>query len=201
MKDVIDMLIGMTGNVGEGGPRSSRPQAKHNAQRSFEVLLEADPEDTFPTAHRYAVALYTAALQGCSSTASDFYAELLAEETEDDTTEKILELARASQTPGPYGTFKEPDLIQDSDPGPTVHYCISGVQGIPPKLAAALEFSHLLSLHPRDASPQALLRLEEAGWNADEIVTLSQLVSFLSFQIRVVEGLSAVHEGGMREAS
>jgi uncharacterized protein YciW len=36
-----------------------------------------------------------------------------------------------------------------------------------------------------------------AGWSADGIVTLSQLVSFLAFQVRVVAGLSVLAaEGG-----
>ena len=37
---------------------------------------------------------------------------------------------------------------------------------------------------------QALLN---AGWSPTEVVTLSQLVSFLSFQIRVVAGLKAMN--------
>ena len=35
----------------------------------------------------------------------------------------------------------------------------------------------------------ATLVLTEAGWTTDAIVTLSQLVSFLAFQIRVIAGL------------
>ena len=45
---------------------------------------------------------------------------------------------------------------------------------------------------PRDASPQALQELLNAGWSATDIVILSQLVAFLSFQIRVVVGLRAL---------
>jgi CMD domain protein len=60
------------------------------------------------------------------------------------------------------------------------------------RLAAALEHAHLLIFHPRDASPAALQKLLDAGWSTTDIVTLSQLVSFLSFQIRVVAGLRAL---------
>ena len=35
-------------------------------------------------------------------------------------------------------------------------------------------------------------RLEDAGWSATGIVTLSQLVAFLAFQLRVVAGLTAL---------
>jgi CMD domain protein len=57
------------------------------------------------------------------------------------------------------------------------------------RLTAALEHAHLLVFHPRDASAAALQKLLDAGWSTTDIVTLSQLVSFLAFQIRVVAGL------------
>jgi uncharacterized protein YciW len=48
---------------------------------------------------------------------------------------------------------------------------------------------HLLVFHPRDAEPVALQALLDAGWSTTDIVTLSQIAAFLSFQIRVVAGL------------
>lgn len=42
---------------------------------------------------------------------------------------------------------------------------------------------------PRESSPEALEALADAGWSADGIVTLSQLVAFLAFQLRVAAGL------------
>ena len=58
-----------------------------------------------------------------------------------------------------------------------------------PHLAAALEHAHLLVFHPRDAARTDLQALLDAGWSTTDIVTLSQLVAFLAFQIRVVAGL------------
>ena len=58
-----------------------------------------------------------------------------------------------------------------------------------PRLAAALEHTHMLVFHPRDAAPVSLQSLLGAGWTTTDIVTLSQIVAFLSFQIRVVIGL------------
>src|SRR5499426_921279 len=58
-----------------------------------------------------------------------------------------------------------------------------------PRLAAALEHTHMLVFHPRDAAPASLQALLDAGWSTTDIVTLSQIVAFLSFQIRVVIGL------------
>jgi len=57
------------------------------------------------------------------------------------------------------------------------------------RLAAAFEHVHILVFHPRDAAPAALQALVDAGWSTTDIVTLSQIVAFLSFQIRVVTGL------------
>ena len=47
----------------------------------------------------------------------------------------------------------------------------------------------MLVFHPRDAAPANLQTLLDAGWSTTDIVTLSQLVAFLAFQIRVVAGL------------
>src|SRR5206468_2950 len=60
---------------------------------------------------------------------------------------------------------------------------------VDPSLAAAFEHVHMLVFHPRDAAPAALQALLYAGWSTTDIVTLSQIVAFLSFQIRVVTGL------------
>ena len=60
------------------------------------------------------------------------------------------------------------------------------------RLSAALVHTHMLVFHPRDAAPEALQALLDAGLSTTAIVTLSQLVAFLSFQIRVVVGLHSL---------
>ncbi len=60
------------------------------------------------------------------------------------------------------------------------------------KLCAALEHAHMLVFHPRDSASGLLRTLEAAGWSADDIVTISQLVAFLSFQVRAAAGLRAL---------
>ncbi len=54
---------------------------------------------------------------------------------------------------------------------------------------------------PREASGADLGRLLDAGWSADGIVTLSQLVSFLAFQQRVVTGLRVLAAAGLASES
>lgn len=55
------------------------------------------------------------------------------------------------------------------------------------------EHAHLLTFCPRDASPDALQALLDAGWTTDGIVTVSQLVAFTHFQLRVVAGLAVLN--------
>lgn len=190
--DIIDSLCQITPGSDLDTIRRSRAQARENAQRSFEVLLDPQDPGTFPLSERYAVAAYTVALQASQSAALDFYLELTEEETDSHFARSIEQLARAARSVGPYGEYREPRHTRESEPGATVHYDAKEVPGSSPRLAAALEHAHLLSLHPRDARPEHLKRLENAGWSADEIVTLSQLIAFLAFQIRVVDGLLAL---------
>ena len=68
----------------------------------------------------------------------------------------------------------------------------AGRKALGPRLAAAFEHTHMLVFHPRDAAAPSLQSLLDAGWTTTEVVTLSQLVAFLSFQIRVVAGLKVL---------
>jgi uncharacterized protein YciW len=55
-----------------------------------------------------------------------------------------------------------------------------------------VDHMHLLVFHPRDAAPASLQALLDAGWSTTDIVTLSQIAAFLSFQIRMIAGLRAL---------
>ena len=83
-------------------------------------------------------------------------------------------------------------LSAEDEPGPVFAAQESSLAALGPRLAAALAHVHMLLLHVRDAAPSHLRALEAAGWSATGIVTLSQLVSFLSFQLRVAAGLRAL---------
>ena len=60
----------------------------------------------------------------------------------------------------------------------------------------------MLVLHPRDAAAADLQALLDAGWSVEGIVTLSQLVAFVSYQVRVAAGLRVLagHPPGEAEA-
>lgn len=170
MADIINLVAGVEGDVAQ--LRERRPEAKENAQASFAALLEPAEPGTFSYAERYAIATFVAGIYQAPR-AVEFYSDLLAEESEELAGEVAREAERGITT-GPYidGGFT---LFDGS-----------------PRLAAALDFAHLLVFHPKDASPAAIGHLQAAGWSNDDIVSLAQLVSFLSFQLRVAHGLSVL---------
>ena len=64
--------------------------------------------------------------------------------------------------------------------------------GANPRLAAILGFARTLTTDPVRADKAALLHLKESGLSTPEIVTLAQLIAFVSYQTRVVAGLRAM---------
>ena len=96
------------------------------------------------------------------------------------------------KTKGPYGAFPAGPLSAEDKGGLIYRVAGDRRQVLGGKLAAALEHAHLLVFRPRDATPAAMQTLLDAGWSSTAIVTLSQLVAFLSFQVRSVVGLRAL---------
>jgi CMD domain protein len=192
--DVIDRLIG----IEEGDPlfelRTRRPDARSNAQASFDALLSPDDVQHASRLERLAVAYWTIALS--RSAAVPFYADLLAAESPETLTALEAALPEAL-TEGPYGDYPAGPLsVEDVDglhwqPSPA----LAETLGV--RLSAALAHTHLLTYRPRDASADALQALLDAGWSTTGVVTLSQLVSFLHFQLRVVAGLTVL-KGSLR---
>lgn len=180
MSDIIDSLT--------DGPvelRNLRPEAKLNAQRSSEALLEPENPGAFSQTERYAVAAYVA---GLHRVGEEFYADLLSDDAGPDLEEAVSAALRIGHSSGPYGQFREPGLSQRSEPGPHVSHADCGLGE---RLTAAFDVAHLLVFHPRDSRPGVVAHLMQAGWSVDDVVSLTQLVSFLCFQLRVVQGLDA----------
>src|SRR6185436_8199284 len=94
-----------------------------------------------------------------------------------------------ARTKGPYGRYPAGPLSREDTAGLSYGVGAANRQALGLRLAAAFEHVHMLVFHPRDAAPPALQALLDAGWSTTDIVTLSQIVAFLSFQIRVVTGL------------
>ncbi|KGD70985.1 alkylhydroperoxidase domain protein [Pantoea vagans] len=70
------------------------------------------------------------------------------------------------------------------------------------RISAALDFSHRLTFEPVAATPAHLETLKQAGWSPRGIVTLAQLVAFVSFQSRLITGLRSLqgHEAAAEAA-
>jgi len=185
--DVIDFLVGPP--PGLGPIRAKRAQARENAQKSFEALFSPQDAGTVSLEERLAVATFVAGLHRDAAIAA-FYGDRLAPIARPGLAAAIAEESRKAATEGPYGNYPEGPLSKENEPGLIYKAGARDVFGA--RLAAGLEHAHLLVFRPRDASPEALQKLLDAGWSATDIVTLSQLVAFLAFQIRVVTGFRAL---------
>lgn len=66
-----------------------------------------------------------------------------------------------------------------------------------PRLQAILAFTGTLIAAPVEGDRHALTALSEAGLSTPEIVTLAQLVAFMSYQVRLASGLLAMQSAGV----
>jgi CMD domain protein len=187
--DVIDQLIGVTEGDALFTLRTQRPDAKKNAQASFDALFASDELGQVSQLERLALGYWTIALS--QSPTAGFYADLLAAESPEALAALDAALPGAVTT-GPYGDYPAGRLTIENVSG--LHWApdTALLAAVGPRLAAALAHTHLLVYRPRDSSAEALQALLDAGWSTTGIVTLSQLVAFLNFQLRVIAGLTAL---------
>jgi len=135
------------------------------------------------------LAVFVTGLHGDAVSAA-FYAERLAAAGPSPEVPAAIDAAIAAATgQGPYGRYPAGPLSREDTPGPSYHVGPEARRTLGARLAAAFDHAHLLVFHPRDAVPARLQALLDAGWSTTDIVTLSQIIAFLSFQIRVAAGL------------
>jgi CMD domain protein len=184
MNDVIDALVGIAPGSKLDAIRAQRSEARKHAQASYISLFEPRNWGGVTAEERFAVAGFAAGLHGEPQTDA-FYSSKLAAGLRS----AIAEEVAVAKTKGPYGSFPKGPLSAENTAGPTYRVA-EGNRGIfGRRLTAAFEHTHMLVFHPRDAAAPALQALLDDGWSTTDIVTLSQLVAFLSYQIRVVAGL------------
>ncbi|MDQ0573954.1 CMD domain protein [Agromyces albus] len=189
MTDIIDRLAGVRPGGSVDALRRHRPATRDNAQASYDALFTVIDETHASLAERAAVAQFVAALHA-DQVATAHYGVLTREAAGDRLADGIDRLAGAARTTGPYGDYPaDGPLTRESVPGPRFAVDDEVRAALGDRLSAALEHAHLLVFRPRESSVAALARLADAGWSTDGIVTLSQLVSFLAFQLRVAAGL------------
>lgn len=189
--DVIDQLAAIAPGSQLDAIRARRQAAREHAQKSYLALFEPADFATVPARERLAVAAFVAGLHAEPATRAFYSAKLVAVADAPTVAAVDAEIARGS-TQGPYGAYPAGPLSSEDRAGLVYRAGDDGRRALGARLTAAFEHVHLLVFRPRDADPAALQALLNAGWSTNDIVTLSQLVAFLSFQIRAVGGLRAL---------
>jgi CMD domain protein len=193
--DIIDTLSGITAGSRLDELRSHRLEAREQAQATYDALFSPVDDSAMSQVERRAVAAFVAALFDVPS-AEQHYARLLTA-TDPALAGAVAEAVELGRGAGPYGSFHG-ELAPESTPGPELVLLPHLADALGERLTVALQHTHMLVLHPRDSARERLEPLVAAGWTADGIVTLSQLVSFLAFQVRVVAGLTVLVAEGSR---
>lgn len=186
--DVIDHLAGIETGSRLDEVRRLRPQARENAQQSYLALFAPTEPEGLSRQERLVIATFVAGLHRRPSIHAFYQGELAAFPGEELAGHLEAEIA-AGMTEGPYGAYPSGPLSREDRPGPRYRVTPAGRNTLGARLSAALEHAHLLVFHPRDAAPADLQALLDSGLSTTEVVTLSQLVAFLTFQIRVIAGL------------
>jgi len=187
MSDIIDQLAGIAAGSPLDAIRAKRQVARDHAQKSYLALFEPKDFAGVPARERFAVAAFVAGLHAEPAT-RDFYATKLAAADGAIVAAVKAEIQRGG-TQGPYGSYPAGPLSREDTSGLIYRVSDEARRALGARLTAAFEHVHMLVFHLRDSNAAALQALLDAGWSTDDIVTLSQLVAFLSFQIRTVGGL------------
>jgi CMD domain protein len=187
--DVIDALVGIVPGSPLDAIRARRPEARTHAQATYRALFAPEGLGDVTAQERFAVASFVIGLHGEAAIAAFYAAGLAAGGASAALHEAVDAAIAAARAHGPYGSYPAGPLSREDTPGPVYRVGAETRRVLGPRLVAAFEHMHLLVFHPRDAAPVALQALLDAGWSTTDIVTLSQIVAFLSFQIRVVAGL------------
>ena len=186
--DILDRLAGIAAGSALDTLRRERPQTRDNVQASYAALFEATDETGVAQNERLAVAAFVSLLHGGS--AAEHYLGLL--EAQPDGAKLaglVRRQAEKGATKGPYGAYPPGPLSQEDVTGLIFKIEAADRAALGERLATALEHTHQLVFHLRDAKPTDFDPLKAAGWSTPAIVTLSQIVAYLSFQIRAAHGL------------
>lgn len=188
--DILDRFSGIAAGSPVDVIRHERPETRRNLQASYEALFEASDAAEPSAVERLAIAAFVALLHDADGPAAGYYLHLLERRPEGaDLIVALRRLAKAAATAGPYGAYPAGPLSRENLAGPIFRLDPPDRAALGERLSAALEHVHLLVYHPRDARGPHLALLQQAGWSTAGIVTLSQIVAFLSFQIRAAHGL------------
>ena len=149
--DVIDELVGIAPGSRLDAIRAERPQARENAQASYDALFNPSEPGDMTLAERFAVAAFVAGLHE-RPRIRDFYAVRLAAQGDAAVASAVHDMAAAGRAQGPYGAYPPGPLSAEDQAGLVFVVAPETRRAIGARLGAALEHAHLLVFHPRDAS-------------------------------------------------
>jgi CMD domain protein len=193
MGDVIDTLAAIAPGSPLDAVRNMRPQARLQAQASYDSLFAPVSEVDASKLERFAIACFVAGLHEQPQIAAFYGKGLVSAEAPAMLQAAIGAAVAAAKVAGPYGRYPKGPLSIEDQTGPVHRIAPPTREVLGPRLAAAFEHAHMLVFHPRDSAPSYLQALIDAGWSTTGIVVISQLVAFLSYQIRVVAGLRVLN--------
>lgn len=190
--DLIDQVLSIRPDSHLDQLRRHREVARDNIQKAYEALFTPHDASQVTVLERFAIASFVTGLHG-QIVLADHYAQALSGSEGGIAIAALIndEIERGT-TEGPYGVYPAGPLSAENRVGPLYGVAPANRSHIGNKLSAALEHAHLLVFRPRDASKAALQALVDAGWSTPAVVTISQLVAYLAFQVRIVEGLSTL---------
>lgn len=162
--DVISDLAGVEPGSPLAQLRAERSAATRHAQGSYEALFDLAEPTGLTSVERLAVALRVATIHAATEAAAHYRRRLL-----------------------DAGAAPEVVVAAETAPGPGAAGQTDGA--LPTRLDAILRHADLLASRPVEAGPDALQALANTGLSTPEIVTLSQIIAFVSFQVRVIAGL------------
>lgn len=186
--DVVDTLAGIEADSPVDRVRRAKPATRDHTQRAYEALFAAGSADV-TLVERHALGLFVAALHADEAAATLHREGLLAAGGSAELADVLAAEGAAARHPGPYGDYPSDELAEENVEGPEYGLPESAHTVLGDHLAAMVEHTHYLVLHPRDAVEVRIQLLLAADWTPTGIVTCSQLVSFLEYQLRLVHGL------------
>ena len=187
--DIINHFAGIEPGSPLDALRDQRPEAKDHAGKAFAALFTPENPGGVTLEERFALGVFTAALHGADDLAA-MYAEGLKDAgAPEKHLRAILQAASSNAGTGPYGCYPVGPLSAEDVPGPLFAAGGELAAALGSRLTAALRHTHMLVLHPRDADAASVQALFDAGWSEDDAVTISQLATFLAYQVRLIHGL------------
>jgi alkylhydroperoxidase domain protein/CMD domain protein len=169
--DVISQLAGIQPGSPLAELRAQRPEATSHAQGCYAALFDPDDVGDLTLVERLATALRVATVH-LASEAADHYRGRLVE-------------AGA----GPEVLAVEVMVPLRPDPSATA---TPEAPAMSPRLRAIVLHADVLAFAPASARPSDLQALADVGLSTRAIVTLSQVIAFVSFQVRVARGLELI---------